>query len=91
MLSLNGLPATNNAFHIFHAGLDELVRKDPRFRQYKESLFSRASLNLDPDQQTADVLQKLDDTIQAFCAQLCDHFLSPSAFKVLEFLIRRFK
>jgi hypothetical protein len=74
-----------------HAGLEELIRLEPRFRPYRESLFSRAGLALNPDQQTADVLAQLDASIAGFCGLLVNHFLAAPAFKALEYLVRRFK
>ncbi|KAG2486505.1 hypothetical protein HYH03_014807 [Edaphochlamys debaryana] len=72
-------------------GLEELVRLEPRFRPYRESLFSRGSLEINPDMQTTEFLAKLDESIHGFCCLLTNHFLSPPAFKVLEYLIRRYK
>ena len=74
-----------------HAGLEELIRLEPRFRPYRESLFSRAGLALNPDHQTAEVLAQLDESIAGFCGLLVNHFLAAPAFKALEYLIRRFK
>ncbi len=73
------------------AGLDELIRLEPRFRPYRESLFSRASLDINPDLQTPDFLAKLDESIHGFCCLLCNFFLAAPAFKALEYLIRRYK
>lgn len=43
------------------------------------------------DQQTPDVLAKLDAAVHAFCLLLAGHFLAPGAFKALEYLIRKYK
>ncbi len=73
------------------AGLDEFIQLEPRFRPYRESLFSRASLDINPDLQTKDFLAKLGESIDSFCFLLSSYFLSPPSFKVLEYLIRRYK
>eukprot|EP00198_Chlamydomonas_reinhardtii_P004646 XP_001693982.1 nucleolar protein [Chlamydomonas reinhardtii] len=72
-------------------GLEELVRLEPRFRPFRESLFSRASLDINPELQTAEFLSRLDESIGSFCLLLTNHFLAPPAFKALEYLIRRYK
>ncbi|GLC34752.1 hypothetical protein PLESTB_001159600 [Pleodorina starrii] len=72
-------------------GLEDLTRLEPRFRPYRESLFSRASLDINPELQTPEFLSKLSESIYSFCCLLSNHFLSPPAFKALEYLIRRYK
>ncbi|KAG2446493.1 hypothetical protein HYH02_008484 [Chlamydomonas schloesseri] len=72
-------------------GLEELVRLEPRFRPFRESLYSRASLDINPEMQTAELLSRLDESISSFCLLLTNHFLAPPAFKALEYLIRRYK
>ncbi|KAG2433890.1 hypothetical protein HXX76_008243 [Chlamydomonas incerta] len=72
-------------------GLEELVRLEPRFRPFRESLFSRASLDINPEMQTAEFLSRLDESIGSFCLLLTNHFLAPPAFKALEYLIRRYR
>lgn len=74
-----------------HAGVDELSRLDARFRSYRDTLFSHAALSLNRDQAEPEVVEQLDQRLEAFLALLTNHFLSPGAFKALEFLIRRFK
>ena len=64
---------------------------EPRFRPFRESLFSRASLDINPELQTAEFLSRLDESIGSFCLLLTNHFLAPPAFKALEYLIRRYK
>ncbi|PNH06163.1 hypothetical protein TSOC_007476 [Tetrabaena socialis] len=72
-------------------GLEDLIRLELSFRPYRESLFSRASLDINPELQTTDFLAKLDESITSFCFLLSNHFLAPAAFKALEYLIRRYK
>lgn len=72
-------------------GLYDLCRVDPRFQSFSKSLFNRALLSVDRDQQTAEDNKQLDETIEHFLLLLSSHFLSPAAFKVLEYLIRRFR
>ncbi|GIL54419.1 hypothetical protein Vafri_9956 [Volvox africanus] len=72
-------------------GLEELTQLEPRFRPFRESLFSRASLDLNPDMQTVEFLSKLGESIYGFCCVLSNHFLLPGSFKVLEYLIRRYR
>ncbi|EFJ42549.1 hypothetical protein VOLCADRAFT_107183 [Volvox carteri f. nagariensis] len=72
-------------------GLDELMHLEPRFRPFRESLFSRASLDINPDLQTSEFLSKLSESVHEFCCLLSNHFLSPGAFKALEYLIRRYR
>ncbi|KXZ53244.1 hypothetical protein GPECTOR_7g1138 [Gonium pectorale] len=72
-------------------GLDDLIRLEPRFRSYRDNLFSRGSVELNPDLQSAEFLAKVDERVQGFCRLLSNHFLTPAAFKALEYLIRRYK
>ncbi|GIL74166.1 hypothetical protein Vretimale_4805 [Volvox reticuliferus] len=72
-------------------GFEELTQLEPRFRPYRESLFSRASLDVNPDMQTVEFLSKLGESIHGFCCVLSNHFLLPGSFKVLEYLIRRYR
>lgn len=86
-------PASNNlrSINACTTGLDELVRKDPRYATLREALFSRAAASLARDQLTADAVAKLDAAVAEFCGLLSQHFLAPGAFKALEYLIRRFR
>lgn len=72
-------------------GFDQLCRIDPRFQSYRKTLFSQSTQTLDRDQQTAEIIAKLDASIAGFCHLLSSYFLLPAAFKALEYLIRRFK
>ncbi|GLI61497.1 hypothetical protein VaNZ11_003825, partial [Volvox africanus] len=78
-------------YDIAWQGLAELTQLEPRFRPFRESLFSRASLDLNPDMQTVEFLSKLGESIHGFCCVLSNHFLLPGSFKVLEYLIRRYR
>ncbi len=73
------------------AGLEDLCKQEPRFAAFRESLFSQASVALNRDLQTREVNDKIDVTVDSLLLLLSDHFLSPAAFKVLEYLIRRYK
>lgn len=72
------------------AGLDQLCRFDPRFQAYRKTLFSPANQAFERDQQSAEVVSRLNAAIESFCALLASCFLLPAAFKALEFLIRRY-
>jgi len=67
------------------------VLLEPRYAAVREALFSRVAASISRDQQTPDVVARLDAAIDEFCCLLAQHFLLPAAFKALEYLIRRFK
>jgi hypothetical protein len=73
------------------AGLDRLVRLDSRFKPFASSLLGRSSLTLKRDQMTADENTALDEVLRSFLQLLTNHFLTPAAFQVLEYLIRKYK
>lgn len=82
---------THAIYAIGCEGLEALCRIEPQFVSFRNSLFGQASLGFVRDQQTQEVLDKLDETIRAFCEALSDHFLTPGCFKALEYLIRRYR
>jgi U3 small nucleolar RNA-associated protein 10 len=73
------------------AGLEVLVRLDSRFKPFAQSLFSRSSLTVTRDQLTKEENEQLDRSLRAFLQLLSNHLLTPAAFQVLEYCIRRNK
>jgi U3 small nucleolar RNA-associated protein 10 len=67
------------------------VRLDSRFKPFAQSLFSRSSLTVTRDQLTKEENEQLDRSLRAFLQLLSNHFLTPAAFQVLEYCIRRYK
>lgn len=72
-------------------GIEALVKADKRFSPFTESLFSRSSVNGSREQLTAEENAALNATLAAFLRVLTTHYLSPAAFQVLEYCIRRYK
>lgn len=64
---------------------------DPRFQIYRKPLFSQSTKTLDRDKLGLEENRKLDNLIGNFCKLLSSYFLLPAAFKVLEYLIRKFQ
>lgn len=54
-------------------------------------MFSQSTKTLDRDKLGIDENKKLDNLIGNFCKILSSYFLLPAAFKVLEYLIRKFE
>jgi U3 small nucleolar RNA-associated protein 10 len=73
------------------AGLKQLCRLDPRVKSFADSLFSRTAITLDRDQLTREEDAALSQNIRSFLYILSNNFMSPAAFQVLEFMIRRYK
>jgi hypothetical protein len=73
------------------AGLEHLCAIDARFQPFSHSLFARSSLAVNRDQITKQDDAKINQQIAAFTRLLSNHFLSPSCFKTLEYLIRRYR
>jgi len=64
---------------------------EPRFAALREPLFSAVAASINRDQQPAEVVGRIDAAVAEFCCLLAQHFITPPAFKALEYLIRRFK
>jgi hypothetical protein len=73
------------------AGFEQLCRLDPQFKPYGEVLLSRSALSVNRDHMTAADNAKLDATLHDFLGLLTNQFLTPPAFQVLEFMIRKYK
>ncbi len=73
------------------AGLEQLSGIDSRFQPYSGTLFARSSLSVNRDQIAKQEDAKLNQQIAAFLRLLSNHFLAPACFKVLEYLIRRYR
>lgn len=73
------------------AGLEQLSGIDSRFQPYSSTLFARSSLSVNREQITKQEDAKLNQQIAALLRLLSNHFLSPACFKVLEYLIRRYR
>ncbi|KAK5875369.1 hypothetical protein CesoFtcFv8_027852 [Champsocephalus esox] len=71
-------------------GLEVLLGIEPAFQEFKNSLFSLASLTLERSVQSKEVNEKLDTTIALFLARLCPYFLLKPAHKCIEWLVHRF-
>lgn len=67
------------------------MRLDARYNALRPALFSHAAASLAREQLDAEALAKLNQAVSEFCALLAQHFLTPGAFRALEYLIRRFK
>ncbi|KAJ4919181.1 hypothetical protein JOQ06_022167, partial [Pogonophryne albipinna] len=71
-------------------GLEVLLGIEPAFQEFKNSLFSPASLTLERSVQSKEVNEKLDAAIALFLARLCPYFLLKPAHKCIEWLVHRF-
>lgn len=67
------------------------MRLEPRYSALREPLFSRVAATTNREAQPQDVVARLDAALDEFCCLLSQHFITPPAFKALEYLIRRFK
>ncbi|XP_061667288.1 HEAT repeat-containing protein 1 isoform X2 [Syngnathoides biaculeatus] len=71
-------------------GLEELLGIEPAFREFQDSLFSRASLTLERSVQSRDINKKLDADISVFLTRVSPYFLLKPALKCIEWLVHRF-
>lgn len=71
-------------------GLDELIDLDPRFKRFKQTLFSESSITLDRNVQQQESIDQLDKNIEAFLNLVGPYFLLSPTVKALEWLVRRF-
>jgi U3 small nucleolar RNA-associated protein 10 len=83
---LPSLTAVRNA-----AGLQDLASRDSRFRVFESSLFSRDLLSQNREHHNKEWNAQVSAVISGFLQLLSNYFLQPSAFKTLEYLIRKFK
>ncbi|XP_021761936.1 uncharacterized protein At3g06530-like [Chenopodium quinoa] len=73
------------------SGLEVLEKIDDRFTNHKHDLFSHKSRDLDRELMGIEENKRINSSISAYLHLLSGHFQSPSAFKTLEYLIRRYK
>ncbi|CAJ1971385.1 unnamed protein product [Sphenostylis stenocarpa] len=78
-------------FSIALEGLEVLIGKDERFRNYKNDLFSQRSKELDRELMGIEQNHQLNVSISAYLKLLSGYFLLRPALKTLEYLIRRYK
>ncbi|KAG7191374.1 snoRNA-binding rRNA-processing protein utp10 [Scheffersomyces spartinae] len=71
-------------------GLEELIDLDPRFKRFKQTLFSESAITLDRNVQQQESIDQLDKNIEAFLNLVGPYFLLSPTLKALEWLVRRF-
>lgn len=71
-------------------GLADLVKLNPAFQQFQNTLFDATAINLERSVERRDVNKALNVTIKKFLLRLSPHFLIHPAHKCLEWLIRRY-
>jgi U3 small nucleolar RNA-associated protein 10 len=72
-------------------GFTELCRLDGRFDAFAHKLFTRGACETNRELLDKDANQKLDVHLNGYLRLLSGFFLTPAAFKTLEYLVRRFK
>ncbi|XP_052736877.1 uncharacterized protein At3g06530 isoform X2 [Vigna angularis] len=78
-------------FSLALEGLEVLIGKDERFRNYKNDLFSHRSKELDRELMGIEQNNQLNISIASYLRLLSGYFLLRPALKTLEYLIRRHK
>ncbi|XP_027939226.1 uncharacterized protein At3g06530 [Vigna unguiculata] len=78
-------------FSIALEGLEVLIGKDERFRNYKNDLFSHRSKELDRELLGIEQNNQLNVSIASYLRLLSGYFLLRPALKTIEYLIRRHK
>ncbi|KAH9622396.1 hypothetical protein KSS87_007579 [Heliosperma pusillum] len=78
-------------FDLAYTGLEVLVNLDERFRNYKNDLFNLKSREVNRELMSDEENNGINATISSYLRLLSGHLQSPSAYKTLEFLIRRYK
>ncbi|XP_014504568.1 uncharacterized protein At3g06530 isoform X1 [Vigna radiata var. radiata] len=78
-------------FSLALEGLEVLIGKDERFRNYKNDLFSHRSKELDRELLGIEQNNQLNVSIASYLRLLSGYFLLRPALKTLEYLIRRHK
>lgn len=73
------------------SGLEVLISTDERFRNYKNSLFSPKSKELDRGLKTEDENKQLNSLINPYLRLISGYFNLPAALQTLEYLIRVYK
>ena len=78
-------------FIIAFSGLEILISKEERFRNYKSTLFGHKSRELDRELMGIDKNNQINNDISSYLRLLSDHFELVAARRTLEYLIRRYK
>jgi hypothetical protein len=78
-------------FCIGQNGIQELVAMSPHFARYEKTIFSESFKSYDRVLKTKQDNDTLDKELNSFFKLLSQYFLLKPSFKVLEYLIRRFK
>ena len=68
-----------------------MCRLDGRFDAFAHKLFTRGACETNRELLDKDANQKLDVHLNGYLRLLSGFFLTPAAFKTLEYLVRRFK
>ncbi|XP_015877759.3 uncharacterized protein At3g06530 isoform X1 [Ziziphus jujuba] len=72
-------------------GLNELIKKDVRFRSYEDDLFSEASKEFDRKKKNKGENSDIDSRISSYLRLLSAYFQHyPHSLKTLDYLIRRY-
>ncbi|AET00469.2 uncharacterized protein At3g06530 isoform X2 [Medicago truncatula] len=83
--------STESIYTIAAQGLEVLISTDERFRNYKNSLFSPKSKELDRGLKTEDENKQLNSLINPYLRLISGYFNLPAALQTLEYLIRVYK
>ncbi|KAL9235552.1 hypothetical protein vseg_010302 [Gypsophila vaccaria] len=78
-------------FDLALSGFEVLATDDEKFRVYRNDLFDPKSREVDRELMNTEENERIDVTIVSYLRLLSGYLQSPSAFKTLEYLIRRFK
>lgn len=73
------------------AGLEDLIKLDARFENYKSTLFSQKSRELDRELLGGKENAKINISISSYLRLLAGFLHLPAALRTLEYLIRRYK
>lgn len=77
-------------FDIGISGLNELIKINPEFGVFENSLFSITSRQVERAVESKSINEKLNKNVRNFLLQLSPYFLLKPAHKALEWLIHRF-
>ncbi|KAL3521384.1 hypothetical protein ACH5RR_019533 [Cinchona calisaya] len=78
-------------FGLALSGLEALISKEERFRNYKNDLFSHKSRELDRELMGIEENNRINATISSYLRLLSGYFELLAARRTLEYLIRRYK
>ncbi|XP_058792928.1 HEAT repeat-containing protein 1 homolog [Phymastichus coffea] len=80
----------DTVYNIGLSGLEELIKLNNAFDDFKKTLFALSSISLERSVQDNKMNQKLNTEIEKFLVLLSPYFLLNTAHKALEWLIHRF-